>query len=185
MPHAAAGQADVGSVNSQHHSRTLRNRCAVFLSENCRWHESKRQSMALAPNNMLMPNSNSTRWESWGNRDMDRRSPEDERNSWNEAKQPSRSQSALSGQQAPRRSTPALALFYRTSGNTSIETTPGQSGQNLLTTAVFAAVAFLFVVHRAIFAGFLAALFVRCKRTCANHGGKDRHQDSGRGFHQD
>jgi hypothetical protein len=60
----------------------------------------------------------------------------------------------------------------------------GQFGQ-FLATAIFAAIAFLLVVHRAILARFLAALFVRCKRSCANHGREDRHQDCGRRFHQD
>jgi hypothetical protein len=59
--------------------------------------------------------------------------------------------------------------------------TAGQSGQ-FLATAIFAAVVFLLVTHRSILARFLAALLLRRKRTRANHGREDRHQDYRRGF---
>jgi hypothetical protein len=59
---------------------------------------------------------------------------------------------------------------------------PGREVESL-TAALFAAIAFLLVVHRTVFAGFFAALFVRRKTCCANHGREDRHQDGRRGFH--
>lgn len=46
-----------------------------------------------------------------------------------------------------------------------------------LAIAVFAASAFLAVIHRAIFAGRFAALFFRRKCARANHRCEDRHQN--------
>jgi hypothetical protein len=55
--------------------------------------------------------------------------------------------------------------------------------ENLLAAAVFAAVAFLFVVHRAILAGLFAALFISRKTHRANDRREDRHQDLQRVSH--
>ena len=54
---------------------------------------------------------------------------------------------------------------------------------NALATAIFAAVAFLLIVHRAILARFLAALLVSRKTGRTNHCREDRHQDFHRSFH--
>lgn len=54
----------------------------------------------------------------------------------------------------------------------------------LLAAAIFAAVAFLLVIHRAIFAGLFAALFVGRKTHRANHRREDRYQDGRGGFHR-
>ena len=52
-----------------------------------------------------------------------------------------------------------------------------------LAAALFAAVAFFFVVHRAILMRLLAALLLRCEGSGTNHGREDRHQDCRRRFH--
>jgi hypothetical protein len=64
-------------------------------------------------------------------------------------------------------------------------TLQGRATIRLLATAALTAVAFLFVVHRAIFAALFAALFFRCKRGRANHRRDNRHQDFRCDFHLD